>query len=146
MSVTTQNIKYGISIITDTIATFNNSDITAEDKILGIAELDIFVSDFNSKRSNIINDILGLEDKLELPNFVISRTTTIKREVNLDRALELLGQDNVKECYTAPKPAEPKLSVTAIDKLAKKLKVNPDMVFDYGETVIKADYKYILPA
>jgi hypothetical protein len=144
MSVTVKNLKYGLSIITDNISKFNVLELTASDKILAIAELDQFVSDFNSKRSNIINDILGQEDKLELPNFVISRTTTIKREVNLDRALKLLGEDNVKECYTAPKAPEPKLSVSAIDKLAKKLKVNPDMVFDYGETTVKADYKYVI--
>ena len=140
------NLKYGLSIILDNIHNLSTVSIDPENKILAIAELDQFVIDYNSKRSSIINDILGLEDRLELPNFVITRTTTIKREVNLDRALELLGEDNVKECYTAPKTPEPKLSVPAIDKLAKKLKVNPDLVFDYGETTVKADYKYVLPA
>lgn len=144
MPLINENIKYGISIIRDALATFNNSDITAEDKILAIAELDMFVSDFGSNRSSIINDVLGLDDKLELPNFVITRTTTTKREVNLDRALELLGEDNVKACYTAPKPAEPKLSVTLIEKMAKTNKVNPDLVFDYGEPSVKADYKYVI--
>jgi hypothetical protein len=59
-------------------------------------------------------------------------------------AMQYLGEANVKECYTAPKTPEPKLSVPAVEKMAKKLKVDSDLVFDYGETFVKADYKYVI--
>jgi hypothetical protein len=109
-------------------------------KIEMLDEVSRFIPEFQKFQQKTLDEIIGLEESVDLDNFTVIRSTRTTKQINVERAKLHVSQSDLDDCYNTPK--KPELSNVKVEKLAKKLKLDPTLLFDYDEPTTSVNYKY----